>query len=60
MLLINIWLNFKYLYLYRFGKNFFTPPKIKGIYEIVMDNFDDTINKVLLGAALVSIAIGLF
>jgi len=48
------------LYLYRFGKNFFTPPKIKGIYEIVMDNFDDTINKVLLGAALVSIAIGLF
>ena len=43
-----------------FGKNSFPPPKIKTIYELVMENFDDKINVILLCAAVVSIVIGLF
>jgi len=42
-----------------FGKNKFPPPKIKGIWELFMENFDDPINCILLGAAIVSIIIGL-
>jgi Ca2+ transporting ATPase len=42
----------------RYGKNSFPPPKIKGVCELVMENFDDTINKILLGAAVVSMIIG--
>jgi Ca2+-transporting ATPase len=42
-----------------FGPNKFQPPHIKGIYELVMENFDDVINQILLGAAIVSIIIGL-
>jgi Ca2+ transporting ATPase len=44
---------------YRYGKNSFPPPTIKGIMELVAENFDDTINQVLFGAAVVSIIIGL-
>jgi len=43
-----------------FGENNFPPPYIKSIWELIMENFEDTINLVLLGAALVSVAIGLF
>jgi Ca2+-transporting ATPase len=42
-----------------FGKNKFPPPKIKTIYMLIMENFDDPINCILLGAAIVSIIIGL-
>lgn len=42
-----------------FGVNFFPPPKIKSIMELIMENFDDTINQILLAAALVSVCIGL-
>jgi magnesium-transporting ATPase (P-type) len=42
-----------------FGPNFFPPPHIKSLYELVMENFDDKINLVLLAAAGVSLAIGL-
>lgn len=42
-----------------FGRNKFPPPKIKSIFELVMENFDDPINCILLGAAIVSIIIGL-
>ena len=45
---------------FRYGKNSFPPPKIKTLMELVMENFDDTINQILFAAALVSIAIGLF
>ena len=42
-----------------YAVNFFEPPKIKGLYELVMENFDDKINLILLAAAAVSIVIGL-
>jgi magnesium-transporting ATPase (P-type) len=42
-----------------YGGNFFPPPHIKSLYELVMENFDDKINLVLLAAAGVSLAIGL-
>jgi Ca2+-transporting ATPase len=41
-----------------FGANFFPPPEIKSLYELVMENFDDPINLVLLAAAAVSLIIG--
>jgi magnesium-transporting ATPase (P-type) len=43
-----------------YGENKFTPPKIKSIMELIMENFDDTINRVLLGAAVVSLIIGIY
>lgn len=42
-----------------YGKNAFAPPRIKTIWELIMENFEDFINKVLLAAAIVSIVIGL-
>jgi magnesium-transporting ATPase (P-type) len=42
-----------------FGPNSFPPPKIKTLWELIMENFDDQINRILLAAALVSIVIGL-
>ena len=42
-----------------FGKNFFPPPKIKTLGELVAENFDDPINVILLLAAIVSVVIGL-
>jgi len=41
-----------------FGKNSFEPPKLKGIWELIMENFEDFINRVLLAAAFVSVIIG--
>jgi magnesium-transporting ATPase (P-type) len=35
------------------------PPKIRTIQELIMENFDDKINQILLIAAIVSIIIGL-
>lgn len=43
-----------------YGKNKFPPPHLKSIFELIMENFDDRINQILLGAAVVSIAIGLY
>jgi len=42
-----------------YGTNAFIPPKIKTLYELIMENFEDTINLVLLAASIVSLAIGL-
>jgi len=42
-----------------YGKNAFAPPKIKSLFELVMENFDDPINRILLAAAFVSVVIGL-
>lgn len=42
-----------------FGPNTFPPPRIKTLWELIMENFDDPINRILLAAALVSIVIGL-
>ena len=42
-----------------FGENSFPPPHIKSLWELVMDNFDETINQILCAAACVSVAIGL-
>jgi len=39
--------------------NSFPPPKIKGMMELILENFEDPINKVLCGAAIVSLIIGL-
>jgi Ca2+ transporting ATPase len=43
-----------------YGENRFAPPKIKTIGELIMENFEDTINRVLLGAAVVSLIIGIY
>ena len=42
-----------------YGKNSFPPPQIKTIMELILENFDDLINQILCGAAVVSIIIGL-
>lgn len=39
--------------------NFFKPPRIKTVWELVAENFDDKINLMLLAAAIVSVVIGL-
>jgi len=41
-----------------YGKNFFPPPKIKTLSEILLDGFKDPINQILMVAAFVSIVIG--
>ena len=41
------------------GSNAFKPPYIKGLCELIMENFNDPINVVLCIAAVVSIIIGL-
>jgi magnesium-transporting ATPase (P-type) len=41
-----------------YGENFFPPPRIKSLGEIVCANFEDFINRVLLGACIVSLIIG--
>ena len=41
-----------------FGENSFPPPHIKSLWELVLDNFDETINQILCAAAVVSIIIG--
>jgi magnesium-transporting ATPase (P-type) len=41
-----------------YGANTFPPPKFKSLGEIIMGNFDDFINRVLLGACIVSLIIG--
>lgn len=45
---------------YSYGTNTFPPPHLKSIFELIMENFEDRINQILLGAAVVSIAIGLY
>ena len=42
-----------------YGTNSFPPPEIKTLYEIIMENFDDPINRVLIAAAIVSAITGL-
>lgn len=42
-----------------YGKNSFPPPRIKTIWELVLENFEDFINQVLCVAAVVSIIIGI-
>jgi len=41
-----------------FGANSFLPPKIKTLCELIMENFEDEINRILLGASVVSLIIG--
>jgi magnesium-transporting ATPase (P-type) len=41
------------------GTNAFPPPKIKTLCELIMENFNDPINLVLCGAAVVSIIVGI-
>jgi magnesium-transporting ATPase (P-type) len=41
-----------------FGPNYFPPPHIKSLWELVMENFDDRINQILAIAALISLVIG--
>jgi Ca2+-transporting ATPase len=42
-----------------YGRNGFDPPKIKTIWELIMENFEDTINVILLVAGIVSMIINL-
>ena len=42
-----------------YGANAFPPPVIKSLGEIIMENFDDPINRVLIAAAIVSAITGL-
>jgi Ca2+-transporting ATPase len=42
-----------------FGKNYFPPPKIKTLGELIAENFDDPINVILLLAAIASVVIGI-
>lgn len=41
-----------------FGANAFEPPQLRTICELILENFEDFINRVLLVAALVSVVIG--
>lgn len=41
------------------GDNAFPPPYIKGLCELIMENFNDPINVILCVAAVVSIIIGI-
>jgi magnesium-transporting ATPase (P-type) len=41
-----------------FGSNQFPPPKIKTLCFLIMENFEDPINQILLAAAIVSLIIG--
>lgn len=43
-----------------YGENKFPKAEIKGICELILENFEDRINQILLGAALVSLVIGLY
>ena len=43
-----------------FGDNAFPPPVIKGLCELIMENFEDPINVILCVAAVVSMAIGIY
>lgn len=42
-----------------YGGNAFPPPEIKSLCELIMENFNDPINVILCGAAVVSIIIGI-
>jgi Ca2+-transporting ATPase len=42
-----------------FGENSFPPLKIKTLWMLIMENFKDTINIILLIAAIVSLVIGI-
>lgn len=42
-----------------YGANSFPPPKIKTICELIMENFEDPINRILCAAAVVSLIIGI-
>ena len=42
-----------------YGSNAFPPPEIKSLCELIMENFNDPINVILCGAAVVSIIIGI-
>ena len=41
------------------GTNMFPPPPIKSLCELILENFNDPINVILCGAAVVSIIIGI-
>jgi len=41
-----------------YGDNRFPVPKITSLSEIILDNFKDFINQILIAAALVSLTIG--
>lgn len=43
-----------------YGENKFPQAAIKGICELILENFEDRINQILLAAALVSLVIGLY
>ena len=51
--------NTHHQYDFSFGPNKFAPPKIKTLWELIAENFDDAINKILFAAAVVSIIIGI-
>lgn len=42
-----------------YGKNVLPPPTIRSLKEIIMENFGDRINQLLVVAAIVSTVIGL-
>lgn len=42
-----------------YGANSFPPPKIKSVCELIIENFEDPINRILCGAAIVSLIIGI-
>jgi magnesium-transporting ATPase (P-type) len=64
--MLHLFLNFDFIFFLEqtnsfacsYGKNAFPPPKIKTIVELILDNFEDPINRILLGAAFVSCVIG--
>ena len=43
-----------------YGKNSLPPPEPRSLKEIILENFGDRINQLLIVAAIVSIVIGLF
>jgi magnesium-transporting ATPase (P-type) len=50
------------LYLFvtiRYGKNYKRPPKIRSLFELILENFEDRILQILLIAATVALVVGI-
>lgn len=42
----------------RYGKNYKRPPKIRSLFELILENFEDRILQILLIAATVALIVG--
>jgi Ca2+ transporting ATPase len=59
-MVINNYTSLNLTFLYSYGKNSKRPPKIRGLFELILENFEDRILQILLIAATVSLIIGVW